>query len=459
MLVAHRGTFAIANDNGVLAKVAPNGDLVSLWAARKSGSEFQQRNFGGTVREATRSARLFSDGNYIILSDRYGSGLTIVTSDPDNGDLQARRYTGNASGDELVALRNGKALLVGRRISLLDLTSDTILWSTPSESSSGQPWGTIGSDRALVIRNNTVSLLNLDNGETMSQIYFCKDNSIAVVNDILVTEQKGTFIGYGDGERFAQRLARATQRNPDDFRPHIALYGLARATNKYDEAISHMLRALERNAPTRYAEEAASMLPRISPRLETTAALEDIALFKQLGAYAPKLITESAYWQARHFEAVQQREAAIEAYQRLLQQPTSLINLNSQINADLHALAQAGLARLGASNLPAWLAPPAIEATAGVTETEATSSGAAWELPGQPLTTPIVSAQTLFAYRNGDIHAHSINNGSMIWRRKYKKMIRPCWACVSAQMPPKSWLMLSQALQHKPLGYRMETRL
>ena len=260
MLVAHRGTFAIANDNGVLAKVAPNGDLVSLWAARKSGSDFQQRNFGGTVREATRSARLFSDGNYIILSDRYGSGLTIVTSDTTSGDLQARRYTGNASGDELVALRDGKALLAGRRISLLDLATDTILWSTPSESSRGQPWGTIGSDRALVIRNNTVSLFHLDNGETMSQIYFAKDNSIAVVNDILVTEQKGTFIGYGDGERFAQRLASAIQRNPDDFRPHIALYGLARATNNYDEAISHMLRALERNAPTRYAEEAASML-------------------------------------------------------------------------------------------------------------------------------------------------------------------------------------------------------
>ena len=360
-----------------------------------------------------RTAELFSDGEHIILSDRYGSGLTIATSDPATGELKARRYTGNASGDQLVAMRQGKALLAGRRISLLDLDRSEIIWSTPAPSRSGQTWGTMGADRALVIRNNTVSLFSMEDGKALSEIYFPQNNSIAVINDIVVTEQQGQFIGYGDGDRLRDRLTTAIRKDSSDFRPHIALYGLARATNNKNEAMSHMLDALGRGAPTRYAEEAASMLrPYISPRLNTSSVLDDIQIIRKLGTYDPALSTEANYWQARHLESINKNELAKQQYEALLTEQSALINLTPKIRADLRALVHAGLARLNVSELPAWL-----RADTTPLPSDQPTAVKAWEINGQPLLKPIISATELFAYRNGDIHAHNLSDGSLIWRR------------------------------------------
>ena len=125
LLTSHRGTFAIANDAGVLATVAPNGSLISIWVADTANGGFERREFGDTQHNRSKKPRLFSDGEHLILSDRNGSGLTIVRSNHESGQLFAERYTGNASGDELVAMRDGKALLLGRRASPLGFKTKT----------------------------------------------------------------------------------------------------------------------------------------------------------------------------------------------------------------------------------------------------------------------------------------------------------------------------------------------
>ena len=75
------------------------------------------------------------------------------------------------------------------------------------------------------MRSSIVSLLDKAKGEIISQRYFSRPNGIAIVNDILITEQDGNFIGYGAGDKFRERLENAIAEDPNDFRPYIALYG------------------------------------------------------------------------------------------------------------------------------------------------------------------------------------------------------------------------------------------
>ena len=110
------------------------------------------------------------------------------------------------------------ALLLGRRASLLDLQNQTIIWSTKLGSQGQQTWGEISENRVIIVRDSIVSLLDKSQGEIISQRYFSRPNAIAIVNDILITEQNGSFIGYGSGDKFQERLQNQIRENPNDFR-------------------------------------------------------------------------------------------------------------------------------------------------------------------------------------------------------------------------------------------------
>lgn len=414
LLVSHSGTFAAANHRGVLAILGPDGSLLSLWAPPTGAmAAINAGDFGRSAPPLRRAPRLLSDGHHLVFADGQGAGVSVFTSDPTQGDLHQRRYSGNGSADQLVAAAHGKALLVGRRASLLDLKTNELVWTQPLQGGEGNHWGVIGEQHALVARDTVVSLLRANDGSVLSQRFFPRDSQLTVTDDLLITARNGDFLGYGDNEQFQQRLDRQLRENPDDYRPLIALYGLHRASDHYEQAFTYMVQALERQAPARYADEAASLLrPRLAVRLGREEALNDLARLRELARWQPSLGSEADWWLGRHHESAGDQSAAIAAFRRVLAQPSAHFALSARLRADLHALATAGLARHGASAQPQWLAPSPNKQQA-ITELTTTT----WQAQQSRLGRPLVDHDTIFDFFAGDLHARAVNDGSIRWRR------------------------------------------
>ena len=119
----------------------------------------------------------------------------------------------------------------------------------------------------------------------------------------------------------------------------------------------------------------------------------------RLSSYDPRLLNEANFWQARHFEQLKELENSQSLYEKVLASESNLFHLNSFIKSDLHAMAHAGLARLGAASPPSWLRPQILAAF------ESEEQTIAWNIPGGLLSEPLVYGETLFAYRQGDVHA------------------------------------------------------
>ncbi|TVR42099.1 MAG: PDZ domain-containing protein [Planctomycetota bacterium] len=428
LLVTHRGGFAVANERGVVATLGPDGSLASIWASRGAMAQALVGRDFGRASTPRRPAQLLSDNRHLVLTDSHGSGVTVLSPEAGGPQLQARRYTGNGSADTLVAVADGLALLVGRRATLLDLETLEPRWSQELGGSEGTSNGHIGDNRVLVVRDTVVSLLSRDSGTVIGQRYFSRQASITVTAGILITARSGDFIGYGDGARFRQRLDQARRDNPQDFRPLIALYGLYRASDDHARAYDHLVAALNLQAPTRYAEEAAALLrPRLSIRIGRSDADDDLRRFHNLGRWSTRLTREAHWWQGRHHENAGNRSAAAKSFSLALRDNEgddegNMTALSPALRADIRALAEAGLARVQdgqrGQEPPAWAQPqqrPQIKA----------AKSAAWEVSGSRLGAPLISGDLVIEYAGGDIQARRLSDGEVAWRRQGKDDITP----------------------------------
>lgn len=409
-LTAHAGTFAISTGTGLIATLAADGSTTGIWTSTT-------RIVSPLDDGPGRSANLLSDGRYLVASNRHDGALTIIS--PLGSASTTQRYTGDGATGVLLALRNGLALTSGRRITLIDLATQDVRWSVPSNhAGSAQAWGHIGEDHVLVAAGSVLSLIDRKHGTIIDERFFDRDASITSAAGMIISAHGEHLIGYGDRESFMQRLRADMQRNPEDYRPLASLYALHRAQGNHDQAFTYAWQALQRGAPERFAEEAAMILrDRLSLSLGSDGFSEHLQRLRQLGSMLAHLEQEAWWWQGRHHEQRQRPALAKEAYAKIVDQPRNRIRLANGLIADNHALAHAGLARLGERPMPSW-ATMSLDSSPSTPATDSSASDA-WSDDTPRLGKPLLNPQQslIVGYYNGDLQAQRSSDGSLLWRR------------------------------------------
>lgn len=414
-LTAHAGTFALSSGSGLIATLAADGSVTGIWSSRSTVISPLDDSPG-------RPTGLHSDGRYLVTSNRHDGVLTIIRphADEQQGEPSLQRYTGNGAADILLAVRNGLALTSGRRITLIDLATQEVRWSAPSNSGGATAWGHIGDTHVLVAAGSILSLIDRTSGQVIDERFFERDAAITSAAGMVISAMGEHLIGYGDREAFMRRLRDDMRRNPNDYRPLASLYALHRAQGDHEQAFSYAWQALQRGAPERFAEEAAMILrERLHLALGSDSFADHLQRLRQLGSMLSSLDHEAWWWQGRQHEQRQRHEAAGDAFRQVLAQPRQRIRLANGLAADSHALAQAGLARLQQAETPTWAkismartndTPPT------ATDTTATTS---WSDDDQRLGEPMLDPQQhlLVGYHHGDLQAQRTSDGSIAWRR------------------------------------------
>lgn len=406
VLAVAGGTLVLCANNGLMARIGADGVVQRVWSYP---TIFDDLNSIMSTRTGPRGGIIVSDGRTTACSPADYPGTVLVLG-PD--DAAPRAYTGDNANGEVVAARDGLALLAGRHVTLLDLATLKPRWTAPC-AGDGPVRGLMGGKRILVAGRGRLTMLATADGRIIAERSQPDlPLSLAVVDDALVLAQSRTVTGLGRGESFLERLTAATRRDPDDYRPLVALASLFEARGDRPQAFDSLVKALGRNAPQEYAERAARLVRR-DLELAAGNAKAFPTAFSQLEAivrFDRRLETELGWWRGRHAELGGDKAQAAHHYRASLAAMARPLLFANDLEVDVHSLAEAGLARLGAVAPPAWLFNAAVP-------TPAAPSIGAWLAPGSPPQHLLVTDHLTLGLVDGLLTARHLSDGREAWWR------------------------------------------
>jgi len=409
LLIHHAGGLLLLPSTGLLARLDSLGSVQRIWTYPVAGLALEDR-FSGR-REAPRPAGLASDGAWAVATPADAGGFVWVLGPKDDSP---RRYQDDGARGSVVAVSAGMALLSGKQTTFLQCADLTPRWHR--NAGAANPSGSIGTTTVLIAGDERLTLLRQDTGEVISERSAEPPLTFAAIDGMVVVAGPEALVAYGDAAAFIAEQQDAIAKDPSDYRPYVAIGKVWAAQGRTSEAYDQLLRGLERGAPADYAAVAARLL-----RHQVEQALGDskafataMTRFERLVPYSRDLAGETAYWQARHAEQTGKKTEAERQYQLVLQGQHIPIELgqgrDQQLEASLHAMAQAGLARLLGGQPPTWAmpVPPAAATTANVK---------AWTQDTSRSRAVLVAGQQIYCYEGGRLTARRIEDGSESWTR------------------------------------------
>ncbi|MFW5751664.1 MAG: PQQ-binding-like beta-propeller repeat protein, partial [Planctomycetota bacterium] len=416
-LCTHQGSFAVLSNSRFLILVSNRGSIEAIHDYQgDDGRELEQPDLGPFGVEAElREGRILSDGVHLVAAPADRSGLLVLG--PDGQGLQ--HYDDEGSGDALVDAAAGRALLVGKRVTCVDLSRMLRLWThagCPDEAA--MVGGTLGRERALVHCGTQLSIHDLDTGEQRSGRTLTPDERVAVVGGMLVSTQVQTdnerpvaqlISGFGLPQNL-ERLRQAAAEDPDDFTPLLALASLHRARDEHEASLRYTLRALALGAPARHGRAAArASASAIQVALgDPEAFTQTLADLQALAEHVPSIREEIRWWQARHAELSGQDALAARRYAALLDARGSM---TFPEGAEIRL---ATLARLSLARVRGQQAALLFSDRRPVSRATATTS---WHAPVAFLERPHVAGEVVITFDGGFLTARELDSGEIRWRR------------------------------------------
>jgi hypothetical protein len=397
------GYLLVLSNNGVFARVGIDGNVQRIWSYPTAQEEVDDGL--GNQRAAGRAGALVSDGAYALASPADAAGLVLMLGP---GDTEPRRYIGDGANGEVLDVADGLALLgSGSTIALLDLATRSARWTQPFIGRGGMQ-GKLGQGRALVLSREAMGLYDLHKGEMISNRGLAEPMSMSATSDLLMLATADKVSGRGKGSSFLERLTAAAAAHPDDYRPWATLASLQESRGDREKAFASLSSALARGAPPDCAERAARLV-----RSQLEIAVGDakafpapLAKLESLVAFADHIKGEIAFWNARHAELLGDLPRAAQGYRTALDSPSHLVHLKDNIDADVQALARAGLLRTKA--IPPAPAEAALPMARPLTD---------WTLPTHRTEPTVIGGDLVLGYGDGFLLANRIADGKEAWRR------------------------------------------
>ena len=403
VVTAHAGSLLVLSNSGVLARIGIDGNVNRLWSYPTTIEELDDGLANG--QRPARSSGMVSDGTWAVATPSDNPSLSLVIG-PDGGPPV--RYQGDGANGSVLDVHAGKALVASRSVlSLVDLASGRATWTQPLAARDGAQ-GRIAGERALVATVDQMSLIDLADGRTLSARGLGTPVSIAVTSDLVMAATDERIIGWGRGASFLERLTRAAAEHPNDFQPWGTLASFHESRNEHDKAFVALTEALTRGAPADYAERAARLV-----RTQLELAIGDekafpgpLAKLASLAAFDERLKGEASLWRGRHAE-LRGDAGAVAHYRSALAAPDHLMQLRDRLEIEAHALAHAGLARLGAGVVarPPTVSPPLPK------------PAMAWQLAGSRGEQLTVTGDVAVGFDGGFLTGVRVTDGKELWRR------------------------------------------
>ncbi|GDY11815.1 hypothetical protein LBMAG53_06930 [Planctomycetota bacterium] len=412
------GTVVVLSNTGCLARIAADGVVRRMW------SYSVERDAQFDPRAPARVTTLGGDGRVVVATPADAPGLTLALLP---GDASPRVWRGDGSGDEVIAVADGQALLAGRAVTLLDVNGPTPKprWSLARRCI--EPAGAIGTDRVLVAGREGIQLLRRSDGSAAGAMRGVGEPyHLSVGGGVVTVGQRTRVHGLGASAELLARLQGEVAVHPEDHRRLASLAALHEARGNRSEAVGMWQRALAAGADPAVAERAARSIRRsldlsLDDPIATAAGL---ASLKSLAVYDPGLAVEALWWEGRRAETINDRDAAADAWRRCLTGPTRPVPVRDRIEVDLHLLAQSGLHRLGLGPMP--LAAKS-NATGG-TGVPAAVAPAGWSSKSRRGGRVVVADGLAVGFSDGALTAVRLSDGSEAWwRRGQRAMLGVQW--------------------------------
>lgn len=404
VLTPHAGSLLVLSNSGVLARVGIDGNVNRLWSYPTTIEELDDGL--GNGQQPVRSSGMVSDGTWAVATPSDNPSLSLVIG-PDGGPPV--RYQGDGANGSVLDVSAGKALVASRSVlSLVDLANGRAVWTQPFSARDGSQ-GRIAGGRALVATVDQMSLIDLADGKTLSARGLGTPVSISVTSELVMAATDERIIGWGRGASFLERLTRAAAEHPNDFQPWGTLASFHESRNEHEKAFAALTEALTRGAPGDYAERAARL---VRSQLELAIGDEKafpvpLAKLASLATFDERLKGEASLWRGRHAELRGDR-SAVEHYRAALAAPDHLMQLRDRLEIEAHALAQAGLVRLGVA-----AAAPVTVSTPPVLPKPLT----AWQLAGSRGEHLTVTGDVAVGFDGGFLTGVRVTDGKELWRR------------------------------------------
>ncbi|MBA3708866.1 MAG: PQQ-binding-like beta-propeller repeat protein [Planctomycetes bacterium] len=410
-LCLHEGSLLVLSNCGIIGCVGPAGEVRRVW---NYPSLTTDENLGGMpgLTRSTRRGLIAGNGLVAIATPSDNQGVALILGE---GNQSPILYRGDGAKGDVLAVSGGFALFSGSVISCLDIAQRKARWNYSAKLTDSQ--GCVGNGRALVAGKESMVLLDLATGKVVGQRTFGAFDAsygLAVVDQTLLLGRPSQVTSYGGTTSTLDRLTEAANQNPKDFRPRARLASLLQVHGDLDLAFDRYVEALERGAPAEYAEKAARIARQRLDLSVGEAKLfpQALAKLERLARFDPSLAAETAYWRARNSEASGNKAAAAADYQSVLTLPGRSIAVRDKehVEVHLHALARAGLARIGGKDAGlVGTGPETIPTPA---------AGKEWTVAAHRARATLISGEMAVGYADGFLVANRIVDGTEAWWRK-----------------------------------------
>ncbi len=411
-IAVHQDRFVILTNNRIIAHIERNGHISAIHPY--DGDSPQDHALRFHQQQDARIGHMRTDGTHLVIAPTDRRDLIIY-----DHSGQPVIYAGQGAGDDVVDVADGQALLVGRRITCLDLATQTPVWSIAGSQQSEFRHGVIGDNLVLVHLDDAISLLRRDDGALVSRRASARHERIAIIDGMLITSRivlsdehpvGQTIIGHGL-PRSREELERSLAADPHDFAAHLALASLYRARHQDSNALNHLTLALENGAPAFHADDALRLALdaiRVAIGHEQDFASAQARLNRILRAIDATDSPLPLWWQGRHLEMTGQLDAARKVYQTLSKKPRQMLEGDAGLGVDSMVLAELALNRLGDQTATVLRPPPSPIAQF--------ADGPGWSIDSPFLAPPIASSGRIIGYEAGLITARDLNSGKVLWQ-------------------------------------------
>ncbi|MFM2089803.1 MAG: hypothetical protein RLZZ127_292, partial [Planctomycetota bacterium] len=398
MLARLGGGWLVCSNQGSLIRCDGDGTPRRVWAYPSSGRENPWER-----PPATRSGGIAVEGARAVITPADNRDQALVLE----ADGRLRPWRGDGSAGNAVALRDGRAVLAGKRIVAVDTRTLAPLWNAAGV---GDAVAWSAADRLLVAGRDGLLLLDPASGQTPSPGFSLGGRSAACAEGVLILVESGRIRGYGQARTLAGGLRERAARDPADPLPWLGLAQLAQAADDAEGALAALAEARARGAVDAGRRAADLLRRRAAATVGGPDAARWLAAMAANAGQDPGLVAETAWWKGRNRWLRGDAPAAAAAARAALAGPDRELAMPSGARIGLHAAARLLLGPAEPARRPAWAGPAATRAAIG-------AAARSWTREGRRGRATLAAGGLAIGYADGLLTALRIGDGSEAWAR------------------------------------------
>jgi len=309
------GRILVVAQQGLVATLSPSGRLLQVQSYQRQ-SEHQLRVLLPRDRRISpRPSRLVQDKTQVVIAP--ADYQHLLRYDRQSQELQP--YTGEGSTEPILDLIQGRLLLGGPFLRLVDLETGSLRWATAAPDGDTLHWAQVQGDHILAATDTNLFTVGTRDGSIREQSSNWPGGQVlGLAGSLVLGDRPGLLYAYGGLTDLLTRLQQRIIDAPNDPEPRLSLAALQAARGQVLPAVRRYRQALERGAESDAIDRALDLLrEHLLLQAGSNTAPPLLQQLQGLVPYRPRIGFELAWWQGMHAWRQQQTAAALTAWQTI----------------------------------------------------------------------------------------------------------------------------------------------